>query len=88
MTRHGWPCRAAGATYGIGVAVRTNFDRKAPYVPDVEAAVEDCYRRIQIPEHTIQALHSLITAQFSQLHNRVMQERNVHVLECDDIQAE
>src|SRR5690625_6534081 len=39
------------------------------------------YRRIQIPEHTIQALRNLITAQFSQLHATVKQERNAHVLE-------
>ena len=69
-------------------AKRTNCERKAMYVPDVEAAVEDYYRRIQIPEHTIQGLRSLITAQFSQLHATVKQERNAHVLEHDDLQAE
>ncbi|WP_338110371.1 recombinase family protein [Pseudoglutamicibacter albus] len=69
-------------------AKRTNGERKAMYVPDVEAAVEDYYRRIQIPEHTIQGLRSLITAQFSQLHATVKQERNAHVLEHDDLQAE
>lgn len=69
-------------------AKRTNCERKAMYVPDVEAAVEDYYRRIQIPEHTIQALRSLITAQFSGLHATVKQERNAHVLERDDLQAE
>src|SRR5690625_2871375 len=69
-------------------AKRTNCERKAMYVPDVEAAVEDYYRRIQIPEHTIQALRSLITAQFSQLHATVKQERNSHVLERDDLQTE
>ena len=69
-------------------AKRTNCERKAMYVPDVEAAVEDYYRRIQIPEHTIQALRSLITAQFSQLHATVKQERNAHVLERDDLQTE
>ncbi|OFT24869.1 hypothetical protein HMPREF3172_09710 [Brevibacterium sp. HMSC08F02] len=57
-------------------------------MPDVEAAVEDYYRRIQIPEHTVQALRSLITAQFSQLHATVKQARNAHVLERDDLQAE
>lgn len=57
-------------------------------MPDVEAAVEDYYRRIQIPEHTVPALRSLITAQFSQLHATVKQARNAHVLERDDLQAE
>src|SRR5699024_3101561 len=65
-----------------------NCQRKALYVPDVEAAVEEYYRRIQIPEHTIAALRSFITAQFSQLHATVQQERNAHVLERDDLQAE
>ncbi|WP_245873472.1 zinc ribbon domain-containing protein [Brevibacterium sp. CS2] len=31
-------------------ARRTNCERKSMFVPDIEAAVEDYYRHVQIPE--------------------------------------
>ena len=37
-------------------AKRTNCSRQAMFVPDVEAAVEDYYRHIQIPERIVAAL--------------------------------
>lgn len=69
-------------------AICTNCENKALYVPDGEAAVEEYYRHIQIPEHTITALRNFITMQLSQLHATVLQERNTHVLEREDLRAE
>ena len=46
---------------------RTNCERKAMYVPDIEAAVEEFYRTIEIPEHIVTALRELIIAEFARL---------------------
>ena len=40
-------------------AKRTNCERKSMFVPDIEAAVEDYYRHVQIPEHVVTALREL-----------------------------
>src|SRR5690625_4295579 len=69
-------------------AKRTNCERKAMFIPDVEAAVEDYYRRIQISEHIVTALRDLITTQFSQLHAVAKQERHAHMLERDELRGE
>lgn len=37
------------------------------FVPDVEAAVEDYYLRMQIPEHIVTAVRALITSEFDRL---------------------
>ncbi|WP_198668736.1 recombinase family protein [Homoserinimonas sp. OAct 916] len=69
-------------------AKRTNCEQKSMFIPDVEIAVEDYYRRIQIPEHVVSALRTFITAQFDQLHVTAKQERHAHGLERDDLLAE
>src|SRR5690625_3556214 len=58
------------------------------FVPDVEAAVEDYYRLIQIPKHIVTALRDLITTQFNQLHAVTKQERHAHILERDELRGE
>jgi site-specific DNA recombinase len=48
---------------------RTDCQRKAMYVPDIEAAVEDYYRTIQIEPHVVDALRDLIGNHFDHLHD-------------------
>ncbi len=57
---------------------RTTCERKAMFVPDIEAAVEDYYRHIQIPEHITSALRQLITAEFDRLHAIARTERHAY----------
>ena len=67
---------------------RTNCERKAMYVPDIEAAVEDYYRNVQIPEHIVTALRELITAEFDRLHAIAKQERHAYTAERDTLRDE
>ncbi len=67
---------------------RTNCERKAMFVPDIEAAVEDYYRNVQIPEHIITALRELITAEFDRLHATARQERHAYTDERDTLRDE
>lgn len=60
---------------------RTNCDRKAMYVPDVEAAVEDYYRNVDIPEHIIGALRELIHSEFDRLYATAKSERKAQLAE-------
>lgn len=67
---------------------RTSCERKAMYVPDIEAAVEDYYRSIQIAPHIITALRELITAEFDRLHATARHERQAYQHERDELLAE
>jgi len=67
---------------------RTSCERKAMYVPDIEAAVEDYYRSIQIAPHIISALRELITAEFDRLHATARHERQAYQHERDELLAE
>ena len=67
---------------------RTECERKSMFVPDIEAAVEDYYRRIQIPEHIVTALRTLITDEFDRLHAAAIQERHAHTIERDALRNE
>lgn len=67
---------------------RANCERHAMYVPDVEAAVEDYYRTIEIPEHTVSALRGLVMAEFDQLHDIARRERHAYRAERTDLLAE
>ncbi len=67
---------------------RTNCERKAMFVPDIEAAVEDYYRHVQIPEHIVTALRELITAEFDRLHATARQERHAYTAERDALRDE
>ena len=67
---------------------RTNCERKAMFVPDIEAAVEDYYRHVQIPEHIVTALRELITAEFDRLHATAWQERDAYTAERDALRDE
>ena len=67
---------------------RTGCERKSMFVPDIEAAVEDYYRRIQIPEHIVTALRTLITDEFDRLHATAAQERHAHTIERDALRNE
>lgn len=69
-------------------ARRSNCEQKSMFVPDVEAAVEDYYRRVQIPKHVLTALRTLVTEQLDQLHATAKQERHIHVLERDELRNE
>ena len=64
---------------------RTNCEQKSMFIPDVERAVEDYYRRVQIPEHVITALRELITAEFDRLSATSKQERQAYQRERDDL---
>lgn len=64
---------------------RTNCQRKAMFVPDVETAVEDYYRHIQIPEHIIEALHHLIGIEFDRLHETSERRRGTYLAERQDL---
>ena len=67
---------------------RTTCERKAMFVPDIEAAVEDYYRQVQIPEHIVTALRELITAEFDRLHATARQERHAYTAERDTLRDE
>ena len=64
---------------------RTNCQRQAMFVPDVETAVEDYYQHIQIPEHIVTALRELITAEFDRLHETSKRERGTYLAERHDL---
>ncbi len=64
---------------------RTNCQRKAMFVPDVEAAVEDYYQHIQIPPHIVEALRQLIGAEFDRLHETSRRERGTYLVERQDL---
>ena len=67
---------------------RTNCNRKAMFVPDVEAAVEDYYRTVQIPAHIIGPLRELIHAEFDRLHATAKTERKAQIAERDRLYDE
>ena len=67
---------------------RTSCERKAMYVPDIEAAVEDYYRSIQIAPHIITALRELITVEFDRLHATARHERQAYQHERDELLGE
>ena len=67
---------------------RTNCDRKSMFVPDVEAAVENYYRRVQIPAHIVTALRELITSEFDRLFATAKTERKAQVAERDRLYDE
>lgn len=69
-------------------AKRTNCERKSMFVPDIEAAVENYYRRIQIPDHVLTALRELITAEFDRLHAVAKQEAHAYKAERDALRDE
>ena len=64
---------------------RTNCERKAMYVPDIEAAVEEFYRTIEIPEHIVTALRELIVAEFDRLHETSRRDRGTYLAERNDL---
>jgi transposase-like protein len=64
---------------------RTNCERSAMYVPDIEAAVEEYYRRIEISEHTVTALRELVISEFDQLHDIARRERHAYESERADL---
>lgn len=57
------------------------------FVPDIEAAVENYYRNVQIPEHVVTALRELITAELDRLHATARQERHAYTAERDALSA-
>ena len=67
---------------------RTTCERKSMFVPDIEAAVEDYYRRVQIPEHIITALRELVTGEFDRLHATARRERHAYTAERDALRDE
>ena len=67
---------------------RTNCERHAMYVPDVESAVEEYYRTIEIPEHIVSALRGLVMAEFDQLLDISRRERHAYQAERTDLLAE
>ena len=69
-------------------AKRTNCERKSMFVPDIEAAVEDYYRRVQIPEHVLPALRELVTSEFDRLHRVAKQESQGYKAERDALCGE
>lgn len=58
------------------------------FVPDIEAAVEDYYRSIQIAPHIVNALRELITAEFDRLHATARHERQGYQQERDGLLGE
>ncbi|MQA11596.1 MAG: hypothetical protein GEU98_24215 [Pseudonocardiaceae bacterium] len=69
-------------------AKRTNCERKSMFVPDIEAAVEDYYRRVQIPAHVLTALRELVAAEFDRLHKVAKQESQAYKIERDALRDE
>jgi site-specific DNA recombinase len=67
---------------------RTNCEQQAMPNSDVETAIEDYYRRIQIPDHIVTALRELITRQFDRLQATSEQERQAHKIERDALRDE
>ncbi|MFV0526072.1 MAG: zinc ribbon domain-containing protein, partial [Acidimicrobiales bacterium] len=67
---------------------RTTCERKSMFVPDIEAAVEDYYRRVQIPGHIITALRELVTSEFDRLHATARHERHAYTAERDGLRDE
>ena len=67
---------------------RTTCERKSMFVPDIEAAIEDYYRRVQIPEHIITALRELVTGEFDRLHATARHERHAYTAERDSLRDE
>ena len=67
---------------------RTGCERKAMFVPDIEAAVEDYYRSIQIAPHIVTALRELIIAEFDRLHATARHERQAYQRERDELLSE
>ncbi|MCI1748459.1 MAG: recombinase family protein [Acidipropionibacterium sp.] len=64
---------------------RTTCERPAMYVPDIEAAVEDYYRTIEIPGHAIAALREFVVAEFDQLHDIARREWHAYQAERTDL---
>lgn len=64
---------------------RTSCERKAMFVPDIESAVEDYYRSIQIAPHIVTALWELIIAGFDRLHATARHERQADQRERDEL---
>src|SRR5690625_1932193 len=58
------------------------------FVPDVEAAVEDYCRRVQIPAHIATALRELIPSEFDRLFATAKTERKAQVAERDRLYDE
>lgn len=46
---------------------RTTCDCKAMYVPDIEAALEDYCRMVEIPERILGPLREVVYAEFDRL---------------------
>ena len=66
-------------------AKRTNCERKSMFVPDIEAAVEDHYCHMQIPDHPLPALRELVTSGFVRLHQVAKHEAQGYKAERDAI---
>ncbi|MFT8638114.1 MAG: recombinase zinc beta ribbon domain-containing protein, partial [Pseudoclavibacter sp.] len=64
---------------------RTNCERSARYVPDIETAVEEYYRIIEIPGHTVVALRELVVSEFDQPHGIARRERHAYESERADL---
>ena len=58
------------------------------FVPDIEAAVEDYYRTIEIPPHIVEALRELIGNYLDQVHDIARNERDAYQAEHDDLAQE
>ena len=67
---------------------RTDCQRGAMFVPDIEAAVEDYYHAIQIAPHVVEALREAISNQFDQLHDIARRERHAYQAEHNDLDQE
>jgi len=57
---------------------RTGCDRPAVAVEHVVAQIEECYRRITIPDHIVKALRQLLTTEFNRLYTTEEQTREKH----------
>ncbi|MBK8461480.1 MAG: hypothetical protein IPL43_15955 [Micropruina sp.] len=58
------------------------------FIPDIEAAVEDYYRTIEIPPHIVEALRELIGNYLDQVHDIARNERDAYQAEHDDLAQE
>lgn len=67
---------------------RTNCEQKAMYIPDVERAVEDYYKQVQIPEHIVTALRELVTSEFDRLQATTKQQQEAYTREREDLITE
>ncbi|MBL3691017.1 recombinase family protein [Leucobacter chromiireducens subsp. chromiireducens] len=67
---------------------RTNCIRQAMPIPDVERQVEEHYRRVQIPEHIVTALHHMLIRQFDDLRNASKAERQTFNSEREALRNE